>query len=59
MKISFKAFTLIATLLGGSLILFSSCNKDDDNYQPTPLPGANAIVASAAGDSLAIVGKLN
>ena len=59
MKISFKTFTLTATLIGGGLILFSSCNKDDDNYQAAPLPGANAIVASAAGDSVAIVGKLN
>jgi hypothetical protein len=51
-----KAVTAIVAL---SAILFTSCEKDDDDYNETPAPPAvNAVVKSAAGDSAGIVAKL-
>jgi hypothetical protein len=51
-----KAITAVVAL---TAILFTSCDKDDDDYIAPSLPTVNAEVRSAAGDSAGIVVKLN
>jgi len=55
MNRDFKILTVIAALV----TVFSSCSKDDDFNGGIPEPTINKVVFSAAGDSAAIVAKLN
>ncbi len=57
MKTFVKNCTVVTAMITGSTLLFSSCSKDD--YKNPAPPTINAIVASSAGDSNAIVIKLN
>jgi hypothetical protein len=52
---------LSATTILSAMFLISSCDKDDDYHEGPgkPHPGINAEVKSAAGDSGAILNKLN
>jgi hypothetical protein len=55
MKNSFQKIMLTTT----AIVVLASCSKDEDpNYIP-PGPVINSVVVSAAGDSAAIVAKLN
>ena len=55
MKRDFQRFAVIAALVTA----FASCSKDNDFNGGIPEPTINKVVFSAAGDSAAIVAKLN
>ena len=55
MKRDFQRLAVIAALVTA----FSSCSKDNDFNGGIPEPTINKVVFSAAGDSAAIVAKLN
>lgn len=55
MKRDFQKLTVIAALI----TVFSSCSKNNDFNGGIPEPTINKVVFSAAGDSAAIVAKLN
>lgn len=59
MKKLLKNSKTITATIALTALLFTSCDKDDDDYELTPVtPTVNAVVKSAAGDSAAIVAKL-
>ncbi|MEO8772189.1 MAG: hypothetical protein ABI402_18970, partial [Ferruginibacter sp.] len=56
MKNVISNLTVIAIVTATTF--FTSCKKDDDDGD-NPVYNVNAVVKSAAGDSIAIVAKLN
>jgi hypothetical protein len=54
-----QSISIIAMILLSAVVLFTACDKDNDDYNTVNPPVVNAQEFKAAGDSAGIAGKLN